>query len=132
MTYIFQLMILNLILWMKLCSWEFYLINTYLGNLKYRTLQGKSQLNQWALFTIKFLPNNTSLCTLCCSLVYPYLHYCESVWGSTYQSNLKLLINLQKRIIRIECERLTFFSSPVFKKPGIYLQGFTIQMPLSL
>ena len=57
---------------MKLCSWEFYLINTYLGNLKYRTLQGKSQLNQWALFTIKFLPNNTSLCTLCCSLVYPY------------------------------------------------------------
>ena len=41
---------------MKLCSWEFYLINTYLGNLKYRTLQGKSQLNQWALFTIKFLP----------------------------------------------------------------------------
>ena len=43
----------------------------------------------------------TSLCTLYYSLVFPYLHYCASVWGSTYQSNLKRLINLQKRVIRI-------------------------------
>ena len=33
--------------------------------------------------------------------VYPHLHYCATVWGSTYQSNLKGLINLQKRVIRI-------------------------------
>ena len=34
-------------------------------------------------------------------LVYPYLHYRASVWGSTYQSNLQRLINLPKRVIRI-------------------------------
>ena len=31
-----------------------------------------------------FYLNNNSLCTLYYSLVYPYLHYCASVWGSTY------------------------------------------------
>ena len=35
------------------------------------------------------------------SLVYPYLTYCVSVWGSTYQSNLNRIIILQKKIIRI-------------------------------
>ena len=39
--------------------------------------------------------------SLYCSLVYPYLTYCVSVWGSTYQSNLNLIIILQKKIIRI-------------------------------
>ena len=34
-----------------------------------------------------FYLNKNSLCTLYYSLVYPYLHYCASVWGSTYQSN---------------------------------------------
>ena len=34
-------------------------------------------------------------------LVYPYLTYCVSVWGSTYQSNLNRIIILQKKIIRI-------------------------------
>ena len=44
-----------------------------------------------------FYLNKNSLCTLYYSLVYPYLHYCASVWGSTYQSNLKRLITLQKK-----------------------------------
>ena len=35
------------------------------------------------------------------SLVYPYLIYCVSVWGSIYQSNLNRIIILQKKIIRI-------------------------------
>ena len=33
-----------------------------------------------------FYLNKNSLCTLYYSLVYPYLHYCASIWGSTYQS----------------------------------------------
>ena len=53
------------------------------------------------IYKSSFCLNKTSLCTLCYSLVYPYLHYCASVWGSTYQSNLKRLINLQNRVIRI-------------------------------
>ena len=53
------------------------------------------------IYKSSFCLNKTSLCPLSYSLVYPYLHYCASVWGSTYQSNLKRLINLQKRVIRI-------------------------------
>ena len=33
--------------------------------------------------------------------VYPYLIYCVSVWGSTYQSSLSLVFILQKKAIRI-------------------------------
>ena len=62
-----------------------------------------------------FCFNKTSLCTLYYSLVYPYLHYCATVWGSPYQSNLKCLINLQKLVIRI-VSRSSFdaHASPIF------------------
>ena len=64
--------------------------------------------------------NKNSLCTLYYSLVYPYLHYCASVWGSTYQSNLKRLITLQKRVIRI-ISKSTFdaHTNPIFKNLNI-------------
>ena len=52
------------------------------------------------IYKSSFCLNKTSLCTLYYSLVYPYLRYYATVWGSTYQSNLKRLINLQKRVIR--------------------------------
>ena len=35
------------------------------------------------------------------ALVYPYLQYCITVWGSTYPTNLNRLVKLQKRVIRI-------------------------------
>ena len=35
------------------------------------------------------------------SLSYPYLYYCNIVWASTYKTNLRRLVILQKRIIRI-------------------------------
>ena len=47
-----------------------------------------------------YLPK-ISLLSLYYSLVYPYLIYCVSVWGWTYQSNLNRIIILQKKIIRI-------------------------------
>ena len=47
-----------------------------------------------------FLPKS-SLRSLYYSLAYPYLTYCVSVWGSTYQSNWNRIIILQKKIIRI-------------------------------
>ena len=36
-----------------------------------------------------------------CTLVLPYFSYCNIVWGSTYQSRLKKLCILQKKIVRI-------------------------------
>ena len=35
------------------------------------------------------------------TMVYPYLTYCNIVWKSTYQSRLKSLFMLQKKIVRI-------------------------------
>ena len=67
------------------------------------------------IYKSSFCLNKTSLCTLYCSLVYPHLHYRASAWGSIYQSNLKRLINLQKRVIRI-VSRNSFdaHANPVF------------------
>ena len=38
---------------------------------------------------------------LYCSLIYPYFYYCNIVWASTYKTNLRRLVILQKRWIRI-------------------------------
>ena len=35
------------------------------------------------------------------SLIYPYFYYCNIVWASTYKTNLRRLVILRKRIIRI-------------------------------
>ena len=63
-----------------------------------------------------FCLNNSSLRMLYFSLIYPYLFYCVSVWASTYPSNLRRLITLQKRVIRI-MSRSAFdaHTDPLFK-----------------
>ena len=43
----------------------------------------------------------SSSCTLYYCLVYPYLVYDISVWGTTYASNLNRILLLQKKVIRI-------------------------------
>jgi len=49
----------------------------------------------------KFFLSHISLTKLYYSLVYPYLYYGNIVWGSTYETNLRRINVLQKRIIRI-------------------------------
>ena len=39
--------------------------------------------------------------TLYYTMIFPYLHYCNIVWASTYPSRLEKIFVLQKRIIRI-------------------------------
>ena len=34
-------------------------------------------------------------------MIFPYLHYCNIVWASTYPSRLEKIVVLQKKIIRI-------------------------------
>ena len=48
----------------------------------------------------------TALCTLYYSLVYSYLQYCILAWSSTYPTNLRRLVLLQKRIVRIISKNL--------------------------
>jgi len=66
-----------------------------------------------------FLPK-PCLKTLYYCLLYPYLHYCIIVWGSTYKTNLHRLVSLQKRVIRIISKStFDFNSDPIFKELGL-------------
>ena len=47
-----------------------------------------------------FCLNNSCLRTLYYSPNFPYLFYCVSVWASSYPSNLRRLITVQKRVKR--------------------------------
>ena len=49
------------------------------------------------------LINTTGMYTLYCSLLHPYLSYCNEIWGNTYTSNVKCLFTLQKKAIRLIC-----------------------------
>ena len=45
--------------------------------------------------------HKSSLLTLYYSFAFPYFIYCNNVWGNTYQTNLKSLILVQKKLVRI-------------------------------
>ena len=64
-------------------------------------------------FNSCFCLPKTSLHCLYYSVVYPYLIYCISMYGSTYQSNLSRVIILQKKFLSI----LTLM---FFLKSGIF------------
>ena len=68
------------------------------------------------IYKSSFCLNNSFLRILYLSLIYPYLFYCVSVWASTYPSNLRRLITLQKRVVRI-MSRSAFdaHTDPLFK-----------------
>jgi hypothetical protein len=67
------------------------------------------------------LLSKSCLRTLYFSLIYPYLHYCILVWGSTYQSNLERIVLLQKRVIRIiNKKEYDAHTSPLFKESVIF------------
>ena len=62
-----------------------------------------------------FLPKS-SLRMLYFSLIYPYFYYCNIVWASTYKTNLRRLVILQKRIIRIiNKSHFNAHTDPIFK-----------------
>ena len=83
---------------------------TFLGVILDEQLTWKSHIHNVArkvskaigiIYKSSFCLNNSALRTLYYSLIYPYLFYCVSVWASTYPSNLRRLIKLQKRVVRI-------------------------------
>ena len=64
--------------------------------------------------------NGDSLVILYYSFIYSYMCYCNLIWGSTYESNLKRLTILQKRIIRIiSGTRPKEHTDPLFEKLGL-------------
>ena len=57
-----------------------------------------SEIDRYHL-QIKFLSATTSLCTLYYSLVYLYLIYCVSEWGSTSQSKFNSIVTLHLHFV---------------------------------
>ena len=54
------------------------------------------------------------------SLVYPYLIYCNLVWGGTHELHLNPLRLLQKKIVRIIAgEEYLSHTNPIFFRTGI-------------
>ena len=45
--------------------------------------------------------NKQDLLTLYYSFVYPYLIYCNHIWGNIYQNNLKQLCVTQNKIVQV-------------------------------
>ena len=63
-----------------------------------------------------YLPKSF-LRTLYYAMVCPYLHYCYIVWASTYKTNLKRIVSLQKWVIRIlNRAKYDAPSKPIFKE----------------
>ena len=58
------------------------------------------------IYKSSFCLNKTSLCTLYYGLVYPYLHFCATLWRSTYQSNLKVF--LEAKVTLSDCRNFFF------------------------
>ena len=61
--------------------------------------------------------NKATLISLYYSLIYSYITYCNEVWGLGYASHRRKLFNLQKRAIRIICNKPKFeHTDPLFKE----------------
>ena len=60
--------------------------------------------------------NKTLLLLLYNSLILPYISYCAPIWGLNYETNLKPLITIQKRAIRLLAGARPFsHTSPLFR-----------------
>ena len=53
------------------------------------------------LYKSSFCLSTAALRILYYSLIYPYLIYCVSVWGSTYNSNIKKLLHFRKKQLEL-------------------------------
>ena len=63
-------------------------------------IQSKLAKSLGILHKVKNLLTKDTLVTLYYTLFYPYLHYCNVVWGMAHKTTLNSLVLLQKRIIR--------------------------------
>ena len=84
--------------------------------------------SSWVLARLKRYVNHKTLLTVYHSMIFPYLQYCITTWGSCSHSNLTPLVSLQKRIIRvISGADYRAHSKPLFSnystttKPGRYI-----------
>ena len=64
--------------------------------------------------------NKDGLLALYNAFIYPYITYCNHIWGATHKSNLTRLVKLQNKIVRIICHVNPREScKPCYKSLGI-------------
>ena len=72
------------------------------------------------IYRSRFLLSLVTKLSLYYSLIYPYLTYCNIVWSSTYETNVKRIYLLQKRAVRAMTNSdYRAHSAPPFKKLNI-------------
>ena len=101
----------------------------FLGVILDENLNWKSQISHIAtkvsksigiIYKCSFYLSKTPLRILYYSLIYPYFHYCNVVWASTYKTNLRRLVTLQKRAVRIiNNSNFDAHTDPIFKELSI-------------
>lgn len=83
-------------------------------------VRNKISSSIYAINKVKHFMNRTHLLTLYYSLVYPYLDYGITLWGSTCQTYLNKIIVMQKRAVRIiSGSTYNCHSDPLFKRLNI-------------
>ena len=98
---------------------------TFLGvkldhNLKFdshcRHVSNKISKSIGILYKLSNYLSKNTLVSIYYSLVYPYLYYCNIVWGNTFANHLYHIVKLQKRAVRILCQApFLSHSEPLFK-----------------
>ena len=64
--------------------------------------------------------SKATLISLYFSFAYPYLMYCNHVWGNTYPTKLQKMFLLQKKLIRIiSCSGYLAHTDPLFKQYAV-------------
>ena len=64
-------------------------------------IQNKIAKSISIMYKVKYLLTKSALYTLYCALILPYLNYCCEIWGNNYFSNIKNIVILQKKAVRI-------------------------------
>lgn len=68
------------------------------------------------IWRIRYLLPTSAVKSLYYTLIYPYLHYGNTIWGCTYETNLERLSILQKRVVRlISNSPYNAHTNPLFK-----------------
>ena len=71
------------------------------------------------LIKARHLLNKDALVSLYYSFIYPYMTYCNHVWGNTYPTNLSRLVLLQKKVIRVIAQaKARAHTAPLFMELG--------------
>ena len=91
----------------------------------------KSKLSKCCTVTYKtsFLIDRRGKRILYYSLFSPYIMYCAEIWGNTYAANLKCLILLQRRVVRLICGAQRLDHSLIHcKSVHLFKKNYTVQV----